>query len=255
VALARSIPEYGIFASWAIPLVIAVLPVNLLIFGKLLPKHIRENVAPEAGIGGAEVMQYALGLYAGYIFYAAASRLLPLLVLQVAGSHVAAFFTLPWMMVTSLQLVIPSMMGSLTVEASREQTKLVIYSRQAFAQTARLLIPVVLFVVVAAPYLLHLFGKNYASEASTLLRLLSLATLPQILTGLYLAIARIRRSAGSVVAVQASMFVISLALSYFFLVKFGITGVGIAWLISQTIMALVLYFTQLRSVLWPKEAE
>jgi O-antigen/teichoic acid export membrane protein len=132
---------------------------------------------------------------------------------------------------------------------------LVIYSRQAFAQTARLLIPVVLFVVVAAPYLLHLFGKNYASEASTLLRLLSLATLPQILTGLYLAIARIRRSAGSVVAVQASMFVISLALSYFFLVKFGITGVGIAWLISQTIMALVLYFTQLRSVLWPKEAE
>jgi Na+-driven multidrug efflux pump len=51
------------------------------------------------------------------------------------------------------------------------------------------------------------------------------------------------------------MFVISLALSYFFLVKFGITGVGIAWLISQTIMALVLYFTQLRSVLWPKEAE
>jgi len=254
VALARAIPEYGIFASWAIPLVITLLPVNLLIFGKLLPKHIRENVAPEAGVGRAEVMQYALGLYTGYIFYAASSRLLPLLVLQVAGSSVAAFFTLPWMMVTSLQLVIPSMMGSLTVEASREQTKLVKYSRQAFAQTARLLIPVVLFIIVAAPYLLHLFGKSYASEASTLLRLLSLATLPQILTGLYLAIARIRRSAGSVVAVQASMFVISLGLSYFFLHKFGITGVGIAWLISQTIMAFILYFTQLRPFLWPKES-
>jgi O-antigen/teichoic acid export membrane protein len=252
--LAKSLPEYGIFASWAIPLVITLLPVNLLIFGKLLPKHIRENVALEAGIGRAEVMQYALGLYAGYIFFAASSRLLPLIVLQVAGSSVAAFFTLPWMIVTSLQLVIPSMMGSLTVEASREQTKLVKYSRQAFAQTARLLIPVVLFLVVAAPYLLQLFGTNYASEASTLLRLLSLATLPQIVTGLYLAIARIRRSARSVVAVQASMFVISLALSYFFLDKFGITGVGIAWLISQTIMAFILYFTQLRPVLWSKES-
>ena len=255
VALARPIPEYGIFASWAIPLVIAILPVNLLIFGKLLPKHIRENVAPEAGIGRAEIMQYALGLYAGYIFYAASSRLLPLLVLQLAGSNIAAFFTLPWMIVTSLQLIIPSMMGSLTVEASREQSKLVKYSRQAFAQTARLLIPVVLFLVGAAPYLLQLFGKSYASEASTLLRLLSLATLPQIVIGLYLAISRIRRSAGSVVAVQASMFVISLTLSYFSLNTFGITGVGIAWLISQTIMALVLYFTQLRPILWPREAE
>jgi O-antigen/teichoic acid export membrane protein len=255
VALAPVFPEYGIFASWVIPLIISLIPVNLLIFLKLLPKHIRESPEPETGVDAKQIFQYAGGLYVGYIFSAASLRLLPLIVLQVVGSHAAAYFTLPWMIVTSLQLVIPSMYGSLTVEASRDQSKLVKYSRQAFAQTARILVPLVLFLFLVGPYLLRLFGKNYAEEADTLLRLLCLAVLPQIMTGLYFGIARIHRSVGGVVKVHAGLFVMNITFSYVLLEKFGITGVGIAWLISQLVIALVLYFTQLRPILWPKAAD
>lgn len=255
VILAKSIPEYGIFASWVIPLLISLLPVNWLIFRKLVPQHVQENQESEQGIGARQIMHYAGGLYAGFIFSAASSRLLPLIVLQVVGSSAAAFFTLPWMIVTSLQLVIPSMMSPLTVEASREQSKLVKYSRQTFAQTARLLIPIVLFMMIAAPYLLSLFGQSYAAEAALLLRLLSLATVPQIITGLYFGIARVHRSVGGVIAVHASLFLMNIMLSYYFLSGFGITGVGIAWLISQTVVALVLFFTQLRPILWPNDVK
>ncbi len=253
VVLAKLLPQYGIFVSWAIPLALSLIPVNLLIFLKLLPKHMRENTEPEAGVTAREIFHYSGGLYAGYIFSAASLRLLPLIVLQVIGPHQAAYFALPWMIITSLQQVLPSMYGSLTVEASRDQSKLVKYSRQAFNQTARLLTPMVLFLFVVGPYLLRLFGKNYAAEADTLLRLLSLAVLPQILTGLYFGIARIHRSVGGVVKVQASLFVLNLILSYVFLKEFGITGVGIAWLISQVAIALVLFFTQLQPILWPKQ--
>ena len=252
VVLADLFPDYGIFASWAIPLIISILPVNLLIFRKLLPRHIQENDQPETGIGARQIIHYTGGLYAGYIFSAASLRLLPLIVLQVVGSSAAAFFTLPWMIITSVQLVIPSMMGSLTVEASREQGKLVKYSRQAFRQTARLLVPAVVVLMIAAPYLLQIFGETYASEAGLLLRLLSLAILPQIVTGLYFGIARTQRSVGGVIAVHASLFLMNLILSYFFLTMFGITGVGVAWLISQIVVALVLFFTQLRPLLRPK---
>lgn len=255
VIFSKSSPTYGIFASWVIPLIISILPVNLLIFLKLLPKHIRESDNTETGIDAKQIFHYAGGLYAGYIFSAASLRLLPLIVLQVVGSHAAAYFTLPWMIVTSLQLVIPGMMGSLTVEASRDQSKLVKYSRDAFRQTARLLIPMVLFLVLTGPYLLRLFGKNYAAEAITLLRLLSLSILPQIITGLYFGIARIHRSVGGVVKVHASLFVMNLVLSYLLLEKFGITGVGISWLISQLTIASVLFFTQLRPILWTARAE
>jgi O-antigen/teichoic acid export membrane protein len=253
VILAKSFPDQGIFVSWVIPMLLTLLPVNLLIFKKLLPQHIRENDQPETGIGPRQIVHYAGGLYAGFIFSAASTRLLPLIVLQVVGSSAAAYFTLPWMIVTSVQLVIPSMMGSLTVEASREQHKLVEYGRKAFAQTVRLLVPAVLLVVVAAPFLLQSFGQSYASESTLLLRLLSLATVPQIISGLYFGIARTQRSVGGIIAVHASLFGMNLILSYFFLSRFGITGVGFAWLISQTVVALVLFFTQLRPILWPKD--
>lgn len=253
VFLAKSLPDYGIFVSWAIPMLLTLFPVNLLIFKKLLPQHIRENDQPETGIGPRQIIHYAGGLYAGFIFSAASTRLLPLIVLQVVGSSAAAYFTLPWMIVTSVQLVIPSMMGSLTVEASREQHKLAEYGRKSFVQTVRLLIPAVLLVVVAAPYLLHGFGQAYASESTLLLRLLSLATVPQIISGLYFGIARTQRSVGGIIVVHASLFIMNLILSYFFLSRFGITGVGYAWLISQTVVALVLFFTQLRPILGPKD--
>jgi O-antigen/teichoic acid export membrane protein len=255
VMFAKTSPTYGILASWVIPLMISLLPVNLLIFLKLLPKHIRESDEPETGLTPKEIAQYSGGLYAGYIFSVASLRLLPLIVLQVVGSQAAAYFTLPWMIVTSLQLVIPSMMSSLTVEASRDQSRLVKLSRQAFVQTARMLIPMVLFLLMIGPFLLHLFGKNYAAEANWLLWLLSLSILPQIITGLYFAIARIHRSVGGVVKVQASLFVMNLVLSYLLLEKFGITGVGISWLISQVTIAAVLFFTQLRPILRNARAE
>jgi O-antigen/teichoic acid export membrane protein len=255
VVFAKTIPTYGILASWVIPLMISLVPVNLLIFQKLLPKHIRENNEVEAELDVKQIFHYAGGLYAGYILSAASLRLLPLIVLQVVGSRAAAYFTLPWMIVTSLQLVIQSMMGSLTVEASRDESKLVKYSRQAFAQTARLLVPMVLFLFLVGPYLLQLFGKNYAAEAAVLLRLLSLAILPQVITGLYFGIARIHRSVGGVVKVHASLFVMNLILSYLLLERLGITGVGISWLISQLTIAVVLFFTQLRPILWPARAD
>ncbi len=253
--LAKVVPEYGIYASWVIPLIISLIPVNLLIFLKLLPKHIKESTEPETSVGPKEIFHYAGGLYAGYIFSAASLRLLPLVVLQVVGSHAAAYFTLPWMIITSMQLIIPSMYGSLTVEASRDQSKLVKYSRQAFTQTARLLVPMILFLFAVGPYLLRLFGKNYAAESDTLLRLLCLALLPQIVTGLYFGIARIHKAVGGVVKVQAGLFVMNITLSYALLEKFGITGVGISWLISQLAIALILYFTQLRPILWTKTAD
>jgi O-antigen/teichoic acid export membrane protein len=183
----------------------------------------------------------------------ASTQLLPLIVLRIEGSEAAAHFTLPWMMITAIQVVIPSLMGSLVVEASRDQGQLVKYSRQAFRQIARILIPVIVCLLVGAPYLLHFFGQNYVSESTTLLRLLSLAAVPQMFIGLYLAIARVRRSVGGVIAVHATSFVIILSLSYVFLTRFGVTGVGMAWLINQTLVSTFLFWTQLRPIFrWPE---
>jgi O-antigen/teichoic acid export membrane protein len=250
VGLAKSSPDYGIFLSWAIPLLIVLIPVNLLIFQKLLPQHTRWPVEPEAEIGAGDIVQYAGGLYVGYLLSMAFTQLLPLVVLQLEGSSAAAYFTLPWMIITSMQVVIQGMMISLIVEASRDQTQLVKYSRQVLKQIARIVLPMVIILLVGTPYLLHFFDQSYVSESTTLLRLLSLAALPQMFIGLYLGIARVRRLIGAVIVVQAVLFVLGLGLSYFFLAQFGITGIGMAWLISQTVVSIFVFITQLRPLIW-----
>jgi O-antigen/teichoic acid export membrane protein len=248
LVLAKSFPDSGIFISWSIPMLLTLIPVNLLIFRKLLPEHNRQNLEPENDISVSKIAHYSGGLYIGRLFYLGAAQILPLLVLRMKGSDAAAHFALPWMILTSIQLAIPNMLNSMIVEASRGPGQLVLYSRQAFKQIARILIPAIVFLLVSAPYVLNFFGKSYAAESITLLRLLVLAALPQMLIGLYLGIARVRRSIGGAIAVQAAIFVISLSLSYFFLARFDITGVGMAWLISQTVVAVFLFFTQLRPV-------
>jgi O-antigen/teichoic acid export membrane protein len=248
VALAGSFPDYGIFISWVVPLIISLIPVNLLIFRKLLPEHIVKSADAETHLGASEIIHYAGGLYIGYLFSMASLQLLPLVVLWMEGSSASAYFTLPWTIMASMQVVIPSLMGSMIVEASRDQGQLVKYSRQAFLQIARILVPVIIILFVGAPYLLGLFGESYASESTTLLRLLSLAAVPQMFIGLYLGIARVRGLIGGVIAVHVTSFLIVISLSYFFLTRYGITGVGMAWLINQTAVAMFLFFSQLRHI-------
>ena len=49
--------------------------------------------------------------------------------------------------------------------------------------------------------------------------------------------------------VQASLAVLTLGLSYPLLDRLGVTGIGLAWLISQGAVAIVLLATELRPVL------
>jgi hypothetical protein len=52
-----------------------------------------------------------------------------------------------------------------------------------------------------------------------------------------------------IVVVQAILAVLTLGLSYPLLDRLGVTGIGVAWLVSQGIVAIVLLATELRPVL------
>ena len=103
---------------------------------------------------------------------------------------------------------------------------------------------------VAAPVALGIFGKGYAAEGSTLLRLLALGLLPNIFLTLYISLSRVRQQIGRIILVQAFLALLVLGLSLVLLPGFGITGVGAAWLVAQTLIATVLFLAELRSVLW-----
>jgi Ser/Thr protein kinase RdoA (MazF antagonist) len=90
---------------------------------------------------------------------------------------------------------------------------------------------------IIAPLGLSLFGAAYARESTTLLRWLSVAALPTILNTWYLGYARVTGHSKAIILCQGLVSVLTLGLSYLWLPTHGIVSIGIAWLISQMLVA------------------
>lgn len=251
VAFAGAFPRLGIFASWTIPIVVSLLPVNALIFGRLIPRHQRTTEDRATPVVARQIATYVAGNYLGYLCFMAYSRLLPVMVIQLLGSDASAHFFMPWLIASALQLVTINMSQSLIVEGTLDQSKLRAYARESLVHMARLLVPAVAVLALGAPLILQLFGKSYASEGAALLRLFALAAIPNMVCTLSFGLARVQRRVGRIVLAQGLLATLVLGLSYALMRDYGITGVGWAYLVSQSVVAVILLLTQLRPLIWP----
>jgi len=250
LVLSTAFDEFGIFASWTIPVALSLLPVNLLIFVRLVPEH--ANLRPEVGTPHTRTLvRYFAGDYLGSLFFLASTTLLPLLVTRLAGAEANAYFYQAWIISFSLQMVAINTTTSLTVEAAHNERMLHAYGRRIFVSTVGLLGPAVAITVILAPHILRVFGEAYAREGATSLRFLSLAALPSIVVLLALAQARLQKRVSEVVLIQASGSLLVLGLSTLLLPRYGISGVGQAWLASQSLVAFVLLLTRMRWLIRP----
>src|SRR4029077_14069353 len=100
-------------------------------------------------------------------------------------------------------------------------------------------------VFAFAGFILRLFGEEYQGQSEGLLRVLTLAVLPHGVNAIFLSVARVRRQVGRIVMIQAALAGLSLSLSWLLLGAFGILGVGVAWLLAQSVVAIILLVTGL----------
>jgi O-antigen/teichoic acid export membrane protein len=238
IGFARVLPEHGVVVSWTAPVFVALPPILLMTYISWIPRHVHatgeEGFLPD----WRDISRYAFGNYVGTLFNLASINLLPLLVVQIAGSSATAYFYLAWVIGSALQLVTINMAISLTVEGSLNQARLGSYTRSIIGHLLLLLLPIVAVLVVAAPYVLAIFGDRYAAEATDLLRLLTVSSVPCMITAVYLAGARVRRRIATVATLQIVPSLLVLGGSYLLLQSSGITSVGVTWLASQSLVAL-----------------
>jgi hypothetical protein len=74
-----------------------------------------------------------------------------------------------------------------------------------------------------------------------------LSALPYVVVSQYLSLARVKRNIRALVLVQLALCVIILGLSVTLISVMGLAGVGVAWLAGQSILAIVLLLTVMRS--------
>ncbi len=238
----------GVFAAWTVPLVLLVIPVNRLLFGRLIPTR---RDPPDVAISARSVGRYVSIDFAASMFVSATSGLMPLLVLASMGARASAYVYLSWSIAYTVHFLSENVGMSLITEGSRDPEHLIDYARTTLTHSLRIVVPLSVAIALGAPLVLQAFGTDYSVHATRLLQLLTLSAIPNAVVVTYLSVARVRRHMGVIVAITAMQCVSILGLALVLLHLIGLDGVGLAWLVSLTAIAGVLLAGDFRTVWLP----
>ncbi|HSK15288.1 MAG TPA: oligosaccharide flippase family protein [Gaiellaceae bacterium] len=237
VLLAGTFPTAGIFVSWGVTSVLAVVAVTAVLFRRVLPRDAGGDSAPNRELTVRRLVQHAIHNYVGFLFALAAISVLPLIVIARLGAEATAYFFIPWAIYNGLLQVATAISFSLLVEGASDPVRLRSYLRRTLAQALALVVPAAAVVFVAAPQLLGLLGERYAEEGTDLLRWLALASVPAVAIPLTLSLARIRHRTIVVMTTQGCFSALLIGLSIALMPAFGITAVGLGALLGNSAVA------------------
>ncbi len=234
--LAAFFESFGIVASWGIALMIAV--VSGILFMVLrtesgytpFPIIRRETFA--------DMLRFSLSNYLSTICWAAPQFILPIMVVNILSKEENAYFYVAWAMAYMLFMIPMAVSNSLFAEGSHNEKRISGDVAKSLKIVIILLVPAVVVMVVIGGSLLQLFGADYSQNATHLLWILALAALPMSINQIYFGVKRVRMQMKEVVWLSFFMLVIALGLSCILLPGMGIEGGGVAWLISQSVVAM-----------------
>lgn len=233
--LATVIPASGIVTSWAVALAVSVVIANGYLFTRALPAHASSPVSEELTLKG--LVRFAAPDYVAGLSLQAAIGGLPLVIVALAGAEQNAYFSVGWNIAYMLYLVSTNMGYSLIVESATKQDALTANFFRVIRHLLPRVVAAVVVVVVAAPFVLRIFGASYAAHGTTVLRLLALSAIPNVVTCTVCNVARAQRRTGVGLAVTASLCLTVVVLSVLLLPGMGVQGVALAWLVGQVAVA------------------
>jgi len=186
----------------------------------------------------ATILPYSLGNFAVGLLSMVSQRLLPLLIIERLGPASNGHFYIAWMISDLLASPSSAVSDSAFAEGSNSPESIKDHLIRSTAIGLGLTVPAALLVVVGSPYILMLFGPTYAQEATVLLRWLAFSAPLTVINGIYFTKLRVQKQIKQLVFASAILAISTLGLAYNLISRFGITAVGIGWLIGNGITSL-----------------
>ncbi|MBW0105007.1 lipopolysaccharide biosynthesis protein [Pseudonocardia sp. KRD291] len=229
----------GIGLSWILATGVAVVVMTVWIFASVLPEHSASTRETEP-VTVRGIAHFAGTDYAGSIFWHAAIYGLPLLVLARLGAPEAATYQIVWTMTMAIYLVVTGMTQSMVAHAATDPASADAARRSTTRRALMLTVPAVVVLTLGAYPILSIFGEHYTETGTGALVLASLSALPNIVTASALAAARVQRRMRVLFGVPAAIATIVIGMSWVVATWWGLTGVGLSWLVGQSVVALAL---------------
>lgn len=235
IVLATMFGAFGIFASLGLATFVALVMAVLWFLPKVQPGYIPLPVIRKEVVN--ETIHYSLGNYIADLLWTAPAMLLPLMVVNILGAEMNAYFYMAWMTANLLFSVPLAISFSLFAEGAHDEKLFRSNITRAVKLALLLLIPLILVIFGIGGKVLLLFGRAYSQSGTMLLWVLAVSAIPVSINYIYMAINRVRFKIRSVVVMSAAIACLALGLSYFLMTGMGLLGIGIGWLIAQTLVA------------------
>jgi len=190
------------------------------------------------GVGGA-LLPYVLSL---------------LVTVRLSSSDNAYFYT-TWMLAGIFLIIAPAVSLSLFAEGANDPRDLRVKARSALAIIGVILVPGAMAVLATGGILLSAFGTAYEHHAIGLLQIVLLASFPDAITNVYVAVLRVRGRLITAAGLNLGMGAGTVGLSWAFLPTLGISAVGWAFLAMQLSGCLFVIFDLLRRAASASTAE
>jgi O-antigen/teichoic acid export membrane protein len=229
----------SLLGAWVVGLVVAVI-VGLVFFlphGESKSFRFRPVVVPEVV---NHMTHFASANYVSAVLWSAPTSLLPILISNVAGVEVNAYYYVASSVSGLLAMVPIAASMSLFAHGSRNATDIIRSAVQSARFSLVLLVPAIVGIFLIGGKVLLIFGRAYSDAGTRLLWILALSTLPLAVNYLYFSVRRVQQRMAGVVAGAVWVLVITLALTLILLPRVGLPGAGIAWFAAQASLAAVI---------------
>jgi O-antigen/teichoic acid export membrane protein len=233
---------YALLAAYALPAAPIVVVVTVLVLW--LAGHRAEAPEPAEKLRIAPLIGFAAADHSSTLLWLATTELLTLVVLQEAGAAASAYYFMSFTVAYSLYLITSNVGTAFVAEAARYPQRAASLAREALRHATLLVLPLAVVGVFLTPFGLGLLGEDYATNGTVVLRLLLVSAVPQAMIGIALGAARVRRDNRMILVVYGAQAIGVFGGTVLTIDRWGLTGVGLAWLVTQTTVALVLLFTK-----------
>ncbi|WP_446223087.1 lipopolysaccharide biosynthesis protein [Nocardia sp. IBHARD005] len=225
----------AVLLAWTVPAAVAVLVVQVLVVTG------RGGLDQIFAVTGAlppvrALVRECASLYGIVLVNALLPVTVPLLVVHALGVADAAYFGVAWTLVAGVSLVLAVISGPFVARAATRPPDLPALVRR---QT-RLLLAVATAAAVAlgvvAPIALIALGAGYADNARSLLLAMAVTQLLSVPGYIFGGLVRVQRRLGYALCVQTGMAVGVVGLTWALLPRYGLTAVGLAYLVMEFVM-------------------
>lgn len=196
-----------------------------------------------------KMLKFSLGNYSAGIFMMTPVTIIPIMIVNTIGAEEGAYFYVAYSVASLLFMVPNAVSTSLFVEGSHNlPLKENVLKSVIFILI--FLIPVLIMIFLFGDQVLLLFSKEYSEQSFEMLQLLAVSSVFSAVTSIFISIKKIQKDVRMINYVTFVLSVMIIGFGYVALLRYGLLGLGYAWLGANVAVCIMVIWVILRIEKW-----